>query len=65
MTSLSVVMPVYQAERYVAAAVASLLRQTYPDFELLIFDDGSQDRTAQIVRDMARDYRGPHGLRTQ
>jgi glycosyltransferase involved in cell wall biosynthesis len=49
MTSLSVVMPVFDAERFVAIAVASLLGQTHTDFELLIFDDGSQDRTAEII----------------
>jgi glycosyltransferase involved in cell wall biosynthesis len=49
MTSLSVLMPVFDAERYVGAAVASLLIQSHTDFELLIFDDGSRDRTVQVV----------------
>ena len=49
MTSLSVVMPVWDAERFVAAAVASLLSQTHTDFELLIFDDGSRDRTVELI----------------
>jgi glycosyltransferase involved in cell wall biosynthesis len=49
MTSLSVVMPVFDAERWIATAVESLLRQTHTDFELLIFDDGSRDRSAAIV----------------
>ena len=49
MTSLSVVMPAFDAERYIGAAVASLLAQSHTDFELLIFDDGSRDRTVKIV----------------
>lgn len=49
MTSLSIVMPVFNAERFVGSAVASLLGQTHTDFELLIFDDDSSDRSAEIV----------------
>ncbi|HEY8155819.1 MAG TPA: glycosyltransferase family 2 protein [Myxococcota bacterium] len=64
MTSLSVVMPVYDAERWVAAAVESLLRQTHTDFELLIFDDGSRDRTLEIIEAFQdpriRLHRRPH-----
>ena len=64
MTSLSVVMPVYDAERYLAIAVASLLRQTFADFELLVFDDGSRDRSAAIVEGFRdpriRLFRRPH-----
>ena len=64
MTSLSVVMPVFEAERYVGAAVASLLAQTYADFELLIFDDGSRDRSVEIVESFGdpriRLLRRPH-----
>jgi glycosyltransferase involved in cell wall biosynthesis len=42
-------MPVYNAERYVAQAVESILTQTNADFEFLIFDDGSTDRSLQIL----------------
>jgi glycosyltransferase involved in cell wall biosynthesis len=41
-------MPVYNVERYVAQAVQSVLAQTYGDFELLIVDDGGQDRSVAI-----------------
>lgn len=47
---ISVVMPVYNGERYVAEAVESVLAQTLRDFEFLIFDDGSTDRSLQILR---------------
>src|SRR5262245_3590276 len=46
---ISVIMPVYNAERYVADAVESILGQTFQDFEFLIFDDGSQDGSLAIL----------------
>jgi glycosyltransferase involved in cell wall biosynthesis len=42
-------MPVYNDERYVGAAVQSILSQTFREFEFVIVDDGSTDRTAEIV----------------
>lgn len=50
---ISVVMPVYNAERYVAEAVESILTQTLQDFEFLIFDDGSSDGSVTILQEYA------------
>jgi glycosyltransferase involved in cell wall biosynthesis len=47
---ISVLMPVYNAERYVAEAVESILAQTHRDFEFLIVDDGSTDSSLKILR---------------
>jgi glycosyltransferase involved in cell wall biosynthesis len=50
---ISIIMPVWNGEKYLAAAVDSLLAQTYTDFELLVIDDGSTDRTPEILRSYA------------
>ena len=51
--TVSVVMPVYQVEAYVAEAVASVLAQSMPDFELIIVDDGGKDRSIAICESFA------------
>lgn len=47
--TVSVVLPVYNGERYLAASIESILRQTLEEFELLVVDDGSVDRSAVIA----------------
>jgi glycosyltransferase involved in cell wall biosynthesis len=49
MTLVTVLMPVYNGERFLREAVASVLSQTHRDLELLIIDDGSTDSTAEIL----------------
>lgn len=53
---VSVVMPAYNAERYIEKAIDSILRQTYKNFELIIVDDYSIDNTGRIINDI-RDTR--------
>jgi glycosyltransferase involved in cell wall biosynthesis len=50
---VSVVMPVFNVEPYVAEAVQSVLNQTFKDFELLIIDDGGSDRSFSICEAFA------------
>ena len=47
---VTVLMPVYNGDRYLHAAVESILAQTFESFELLIVDDGSTDGTGLICR---------------
>ena len=49
MPLVSVSMPVFNSERYIAEAIESILAQTYTNFELIIVDDGSSDRTREII----------------
>lgn len=46
---ISVVLATYNDEKYIKEAIDSVLDQTYRDFELIIIDDGSSDRTADII----------------
>lgn len=49
MPKISVIMPAYNAEKYIAEAIDSILGQTYGDFEFIILNDHSKDRTEEIV----------------
>lgn len=47
---ISVIMPLYNGEKYLKEAIDSILNQTYTDFELLLINDASKDDTERIVR---------------
>jgi glycosyltransferase involved in cell wall biosynthesis len=53
MPEVSVGLPVYNGERYLAEAVQSICEQTFRDFELIISDNASTDRTARICQELA------------
>ena len=48
-TVVSIMMPAYNAERFIGQAVESTLAQSYPHWELLVVDDGSTDQTSAII----------------
>lgn len=52
MPELSIIMPLYNTEKYVKEAVQSILFQTYRDFELIIVNDASTDNSLQIVKSL-------------
>ena len=55
MTSLiSIITTTYNREQYLSAAIESILAQTYPNFELIIWDDGSTDSSLTIARKYAK-----------
>ena len=50
---ISIIMATYNAEKTIEQAIDSVLNQTYPNFELLVVNDCSKDRTVELVRDIA------------
>ena len=48
---VSIIVPVYNAEKYLDACISSILKQTYSRFELLLIVDGATDRSAFICRE--------------
>ena len=55
---LSVVIAMYNAEKYIAQCLESLLRQTFKDFEVIIVDDCSTDKSVSIVRSFEKKFSG-------
>jgi glycosyltransferase involved in cell wall biosynthesis len=49
MPEITVLMPVRNGEKFVKESIDSILNQSFPDFELLIIDDGSTDKTIEII----------------
>lgn len=50
---LSIIVPVYNCERYIQRCIKSILSQTFRDFELIIVDDGSSDNSLSYSRELA------------
>lgn len=50
MPAISVIMPVYNTEKYVGQAIECILKQTFKDFEFIIIDNGSEDHSGEIIR---------------
>lgn len=51
---VSVIMPAYNAERFIEAAIRSVMEQTFQNWELIVLDDGSRDHTRQIIETLAQ-----------
>jgi glycosyltransferase involved in cell wall biosynthesis len=49
MAKVTVCIPTYNRADYLTYSINSVLRQTYEDFELIVCDDGSSDRTPEVV----------------
>ena len=54
MSKVSVIMPVYNTEKYLGKAIESVLSQTYTDYELLLIDDKSTDNSKEICREYSK-----------
>ena len=53
MPNISVIVPVYNTEKFLHCCIDSILAQTFTDFELLLIDDGSKDNSSSICDEYA------------
>ena len=58
MPKISVIIPVYNTEKYLSECLDSVLAQTFQDFEVICVNDGSTDNSAQVLSDYASHH--PH-----
>jgi len=56
---ISIIVPLYNSEKYIHETILSIVNQTYQNWELIIIDDSSSDNSVNIVKKiMQNDYRG-------
>lgn len=58
MTKVSVIIPVYNAERYLEKCISSIANQTMKDIEILVINDGSTDNSLNILDELSQKYKG-------
>ena len=54
MPKISIIVPVYNCEKYISNCINSVLEQSFKDFELILVDDGSSDRSFEICESFAK-----------
>ena len=52
---ISVILPVYNGEKYLKESIESILNQTYTNFEFIIIDDGSKDSSLEIIKEYEKE----------
>lgn len=53
---ISIIVPIYNAEKYIQQCIESLIRQTYTNFEIILIDDGSTDNSPKIINQFQKQY---------
>lgn len=51
---ISVIVPVYNVEKYINKSIDSMIKQTYENLEIILIDDGSQDKSGEICDEYAK-----------
>ena len=55
-TKISIIVPVYNSEKYIVACIDSLVKQEFNDFEIILVDDGSTDNSGKLCEKYAAEY---------
>lgn len=55
MSKVSIILPVYNSEKFVAKTINSILNQTFTDWELIVIDDFSKDRSLKVIEELKND----------
>lgn len=55
--NISVIIPVYNAEKYIKRCLDAVINQTYKDFEIIVVDDGSTDKSFEIVKKLQSEFK--------
>jgi len=53
---VSIIVPVYNTEKYISETISSVINQTYQNWELIMVDDGSTDNSAQLIKDFCKKH---------
>ncbi len=52
MAKISIIIPVYNSEKYIRRCLNSILNQTFQDFEIILIDDNSKDNSLKIISEI-------------
>lgn len=53
---VSVIIPLYNAEKYIEETMESILNQTYKNIEIVVVDDGSKDQSSSLVKNLKKKH---------
>ena len=54
MEKISVLVPIYNQEKYLRRCIESIINQTYTNLEIILIDDGSEDKSYEIIEEYTR-----------